>query len=114
MSLVNSVSYAVGSCFAVVAVGAGTVGGFCLAQSVKVNAVYKQCCGEDNQYNTQSPCPGGGLKERAEFCSEKHHSTDSYQKAGYILLASAIALISLSGICWVVSSKCKRRGYQSV
>lgn len=114
MSLVSSVSCAAGCCFGVVSAGAGAVGVYCLVQAVKVHELYNQCCGDNNQYNSHHPCPGGGLKERAQFCDDKHHSTDSYLKVGSILLASAVALCCFAAICGVVSSSCKRRGYQSL
>lgn len=113
-SIVAPASYAIGCCFGFVAVGSAAVGTYCLVQAVKVHDVYNQCCGENNQYNSHSPCPGGGLKERAQFCDQKKHDTDSDIKIGAILLASAVALCCFTAICCVLSSKIKRQGYRTL
>jgi len=113
-SLCSSVSYAAGCCFGVVSAGAGGVGTYCLVQAVKIHDVYNQCCDGNNKYNSHYPCPGGGLKERAEFCAQKSDSTDTHLKVGSILLASAVALCCLTCICCVLSSSLRRSGYRSV
>lgn len=113
-SIISTASCAVGCCFGLVAVGVGIAGGICLGEAVKASNIYNQCCGETNQYNTHYPCPGGGLKDRAEFCDLKEDSKDSFIKFGSIFLASTVALCCLATLCGVLSSSLKRRGYRQL
>lgn len=111
-SIGSAVSCAAGCCFGVLSAGAAIAGGFCLAHAKTVDDIFDKCCGETNQYNNHYPCPDSGLKERASFCKQENNTTDKYIKIGAILLGAGIGLCCISICCGVLSSACKREGYQ--